>query len=635
MTQSHQLAAIMFTDIVGYSALMSEDESRAFKVLTSNRSIQKPLIKGFNGVFLKEIGDGMLARFSSVSDAVFCAAAIQIACENVPDLQLRIGIHQGEVVFENNDVFGDGVNIASRIEVMAPAGGIYISANVYQNIANRKEIEARFIKEAQLKNISYPVKVYQVDVPDRDYLSSLVKSNSQPVNNKRKWVVALVGFATLVLSVWFTWQKSGSSVDSNAENHKLTSASDHEELALPTGPGIAVLQFDNLSNDPEQDYFVDGLAEDIITELSHRDLFVLASETSFRFDPDSISLSEISKGLNVRYLMTGSVRRQENTIRVTARLVDGTTEGQVWSSTYDRDLTTANIFSLQDDITQRVVSIISDSYGVIARTNMESIERKHPDELNAYECVLRAGKYVHSHTQEDHLIARDCLEKIIEHDSTYVDALAWLAYLYREEYLHDYNQKPHALERAVKLARKAVELDPMNQKAFHALAVASFGLKEVEEFIIAAERAIELNPNNSSTIGSLGAQFALVGQWERGINLLEKAMLLNPYSSMKNWLHFAKASDYCLKERYSEALNEANQLQFSDLLASDIMLIAILVLAGQEEKAQSKLKEVISRNPDFIQNARQELEKYYLVNPELIDLFMSNLNKAVTKDKVN
>lgn len=229
------------------------------------------------------------------------------------------------------------------------------------------------------------------------------------------------------------------------------------------------------------------------------------------------------------------------------------------------------------------------------------------------------------------MIARDCLEKIIEHDSSYVDALAWLAFLYREEYLHDYNQRPNALERALKLARKAVELDQLNQQAYRSLAVAYFGLKNVDKFFIAAERAIELNPNNPGVIGGLGIQIALAGEWERGINLLEKAMLLNPYST-PYWLHFAKASDYCLKERYADALVESNQIQFSDLPASDIMIIAILVLVGQEEKAQSKVKEVLSRNPDFIQNAREELEKYYLVNPELIDLFMSNLNRAVTSE---
>ena len=632
MSQSRQLAAIMFTDIVGYSALMSKDESKAFDVLNSNRSIQKPLIKLFKGEWLKEMGDGVLASFSTITDAVFCAAAIQQACENVPGLQLRIGIHQGEVVFENNDVLGDGVNVASRIEAIAPAGGICISDTIYQNIANRKEVEARFIKEVELKNISYPVKVYQVDVPDRDYLRSLLKSNSHPVNNKRKWVGALVGFVTLVLSGWFAWQKPNTSLDGNAEDHKEASASFNQDLALPKGPGIAVLQFNNLSNVPEQDYFVDGLAEDIITGLSQTDLFVLASETSFRFDPDSISLSEISKGLKVRYLMTGSVRRQENTVRVTVRLVDGTTEGQLWGSTYDRNLTTANIFSMQDDITRRVVGIISDYYGVIARTNMESIERKHPDEFDAYVCVLRARKFVHSHTQEDHLIARDCLEKAIEHDSTYVDALAWLAFLYREEYLHDYNQEPKALERAVRLARKAVELDHLNQQAYRSLAVAYFGLKDVEQFFIAAERAVELNPNNPGVIGGLGIQIALVGEWERGINLLEKANLLNPYSFNNYWLHFAKASDYCLKERYADALIEANQVQFNNIPVLDILVIAILIMEGQEEKAQSNLKEALSRNPDFIQNAREELEKYYLVNPELIDLFMSNLNRAVTSE---
>jgi TolB-like protein len=624
----------MFTDIVGYSALMGTDQHKAFELLKKNRQIQKPIIEKYNGTWLKEIGDGVLASFTTVSDAVFCATAIQNACKNEPVLKLRIGIHQGEVVFENNDVFGDGVNIASRIEPLAPPGAIYVSSAVFHNISNRKEFETSYISEYKLKNIDYPIKVYQVSLQDPKYLSDLViDSGPTAIGKKRQWVkFATIGmvFISLLVAVWLIVNFNNGSSNNLGDNNATTkTAADKELLALPSGPRIAVLQFKNLSDNPEQDYFTDGLTEDIITALSKTDLFVLGSGTSFRFNIDSMGLGAIGKELDVRYLLTGNVRRQENTIRVTARLVDGTTERQLWGSTYDRDLTTVDIFSLQDDITRRVVGIISDYYGVIARTNMESIERKHPDEFDAYECVLRARKYAHSHTQEDHLIARDCLEKTIEQDSTYVDALAWLAFLYREEYFHDYNQKPHALERALKLARKAVDLDQLNQQAYRSLAVAYFGLKNVDEFFIAAERAIELNPNNPGVIGGLGIQFACAGEWERGINLLENANLLNPYS-FQNWrrLHFAKASDYCLKQRYADALVESNQIQFHDLPASDIMIIAILVLVGQEEKAQTKLKEILNQNPDFIQNAREELEKLYLVNQDLIDLFMSNLNRV-------
>ena len=633
MSQSRQLAAIMFTDIVGYSAIMSESESKALILLEKNRAIHKSLIKQYRGEWLKEIGDGVLASFNTISDAVFCAASIQHASENVSHLQLRIGIHQGEVVFDNNDVFGDGVNIASRIEALAPPGGIYTSSSVYRNILNREEIKASFVKEVVLKNISYPVKVYQVDVPDSEYLKNAVLIN-KTVSVKKKWLVAMVAFITVLTSVWIGWQQKEKSALSDTVNTKSTNIeyTKSEVLALPNGPRIAVLQFINLSNDAEQDYFVSGLTEDIITGLSKTDLFVLASGTSFKINADSMSIDEIAKELDIQYLLKGSVRTQDNEIRVTAQLIDIKTNEQLWGSTYDRDLTTLDIFALQDDITIRVVSTIADSDGVISRVSLEMLSRKHPDELGAYECVLRSIRFGQTHTAEDHLIARSCLEQTVALDSNYVDALASLAYLYREEYQHGFNQQPYPLERAARLARKAVELDPLNQLANHALALAHFGLKNVEEFFTAAERAIELNPNNANIIGGLGVHIALAGEWERGISLLEKTMLLNPYSSLKNWLHIARASDLCIKDNFDAALVEINQVQFGELPLLDISIIAILVQLGQHEKAQEKLSEVLLRNPEFIEQARDELERFYLADYDLIDLFMNNLNRAVVNE---
>ncbi len=627
----------MFTDIVGYSAIMSEDESKALEVLNRNRTIQKSLIKKFQGVWLKEIGDGVLVSFTTVSDAVFCAAAIQQACENEPDLKLRIGIHQGEVVFENNDVFGEGVNIASRIEALAPPGAIYVSAAVYHNISNRKEIEAVFIEEASLKNISHPVKLYQVNIQDKQYLSKLldaVKDTSQLQKQWRRPLVAIVGILILVgASIWWILNPGAASSDDSFRNKKSISdpTANKDVLTLPPGPRIAVLPFENLSNNPDQEYFTDGLTEDIITALSGTDLFVLASGTSFRFKTDSMDILDIGEELGVGYILKGSVRRDLNTIRVSAQLLDVTTGGQVWGTSYDRDLTTLDIFALQDDITVRVVGTIADASGIISRVNQEELQRKHPSELNAYECVLRSYQYVESHNQEDHLQARECLENALKMDSTYVDGMAHLAYLYREEYQHGFNQRPNALNRAAELAQKAINLDPMNQNAYYALALAYFGKKEVNDFFIASEHAIALNPNNSQIIGGMGVHVALAGNWQKGISLLEKSMVLNPYSSLKPWLYFARASDDCLKKDFSKALIEINQVQLSDLPLFDIIRLSILMEVDQEEKAQTKLKEVLSRNPDFIQNAREELEKYYLVNPDLIDLFIKNLTKISEK----
>jgi adenylate cyclase len=625
----------MFTDVVGYTALMRQDEEKALELLTRNRSIQRPLIERYKGKWLKEMGDGVLASFNTVSNAVFCAAAIQQTCENEADLKLRIGIHQGEVVFENNDVFGDGVNIASRIESLAPPGSIYVSAAVFHNISNRKEFETKYISKFELKNIDYPIEVYQVNIRNTGYLADLADKTDDTAKiallRKKNWIkLAAIGTAIILLILVFWWVLNLTGPSDKVEAGKPASdiPTDQQLLALPSGPRIAVLQFANLSNNPEQDYFSDGLTEDIITALSQTDLFVLGSSTSFRFNLNSISIGDIGKELEVRYLLKGSVRRQQNTIRVTAQLIDVTTTGQLWGATYDRDLTTSDIFALQDDITRRVVSTIADFDGVISRTNLESSVRKHPSELDAYECVLRRVKFTQTHTPEDHLIARDCLEETLKKDSAYVDGMAALAYLYREEYQHEFNRRPKPLERAVKLARKAIELDPVNQQAYYALALGYFGQRKVDDFFLAADRAIALNPNNSSIIGGMGVHIALAGEWSRGIGLLEKTMLLNPYSSLKNWLHFARASNYCLMADYSNALTEINQVQFSDLPLIHINIIAILAQVGQEDKAKEKLAQVMKDNPEFLENARDELERFYLVDHELVDLFLKNLNET-------
>jgi len=550
--------------------------------------------------------------------------------------QIRIGIHQGEVVFENNDVFGEGVNIASRIEALAPPGAVYVSSAVYHNISNRKEIEAVFVEEASLKNISHPVKLYQVKIQDKQYLSKLVDAaNDISDLPKQRWrrLVAFVGILILAgAGIWWVLNPGAASSDDSFPNEKSISdpTANEDVLTLPPGPRIAVLPFENLSNNPDQEYFTDGLTEDIITALSGTDLFVLASGTSFRFKTDSMDILDIGEELGVGYILKGSVRRDANTIRVSAQLLDVTTGGQLWGTSYDRDLTTSDIFALQDDITIRVVGTIADAGGIISRVNQKELQRKHPSELNAYECVLRSYQYVESHNQEDHLRARECLENALKMDSTYVDGMAHLAYLYREEYQHGFNQRPNALNRAVELAQKAIDLDPMNQNAYYALALAYFGKKEVNDFFIASDHAIALNPNNSQIIGGMGVHIALAGKWKMGIDLLEKTMIINPYSSLKSWLHYIRASDYYYQGAYPQASTEINQVQFRGLPILEISTIAILAQLDQMEKAKAKLEDVLKGNPSFLENARPELEKFYLGDVDLIDMFIEGLNKVVS-----
>ncbi len=342
MPQSRQLAAIMFTDIVGYTALMGDDEDKAFELLNKNRQIQKPLIEQYSGKWIKELGDGVLATFSTVTDAVSCACSIIKGCEGIEGLQLRIGIHQSEVVFENNDVFGDGVNIASRLQALAPIGGICISETVRNNVANRKEIQTRFIKEEMLKHVKDPVRIYEVIV-----------DCAEPIT------------------------------------HYPTKVAHKEPTQILIEKSIAVLPFVNMSNDPDQEYFSDGMSEEILNSLSHlKNLKVAGRTSSFQFKTKNIDMREIGEKLGVKNVLEGSVRRQGNRLRITAQLINVEDGFHLWSEKYDRDMD--DIFAIQDEI---ALSITEQLKITLLDKEKEIIFQTPTENKKAYDLYLKGRFY--------------------------------------------------------------------------------------------------------------------------------------------------------------------------------------------------------------------------------------------------
>src|SRR5688572_4782646 len=341
MSSSRQLAAIMFTDIVGYTALMGRDEKKAFEVLRRNREIQKPFIKHYNGVWIKELGDGVLASFRTVTDAVFCAAAIHEACNKIDGLQLRIGIHLGEVIFENNDVFGDGVNIASRLQAMASPGSTWVSEAVYKNLVNKKEISSEFIKEEHLKNVTEPVKVYEITVKEiPGFLPDNVKAYKEQNRTgsslkKKKLIIPAFILFIVLLAAYFIF-------------FKIPSAPVAADGTTPE-KSIAVLPFVNMSGDKEQEYFSDGITEDIITHVSKiSDLKVIARTAVMQYKATKKTVQQIGEELNVSTILEGSVRREGNQIRVVAQLINSKTNEHLWADTYDEELT--EIFKIQSKV---------------------------------------------------------------------------------------------------------------------------------------------------------------------------------------------------------------------------------------------------------------------------------------------
>lgn len=544
MPSSRQLAAIMFTDIVGYTALMGEDEQKAFEILLKNRELQKPVIEQFHGRFIKELGDGVLATFTTISDAVSAAVKIQQVCKKANNFSLRIGIHQGEVVFDDNDVFGDAVNIASRIQAITEPGSIFISDSIYQNIANKQDWGTKFIKEEKLKNVKEPVRIFEVTALNRN---TSIK-NSPPVLQRAQ----------------------------NAGTEK----------------SIAVLPFVNMSSDPEQEYFSDGISEEILTSLSQlNDLKVAGRSSSFQFKGKNIDLTEVGEKLHVSTVLEGSVRRQNQRLRITAQLINVKDGYHLWSEKYDRDMD--DIFAIQDEIALAITEKLKLTLLNDERNNLTKL----PTTNNAaYDLYLR-GKFFWNKRGEglkkgldfflqainldDHFAlahagiadsyallafyallppneaiprARQAAEKAIANDSNRVEpysVIAFVTFFYDWKWeeakglfnnalqinadyapVHSwYSQYLFWIEKdytsAIAQAQKAIEIEPLLSHSHHLVSFINYSYGYNQEALQASQLAIELDPNSFLAYSSLGMSYFGLQNFDEAIKALEKSVQLS------------------------------------------------------------------------------------------------------------
>lgn len=399
---SRRLACIMFTDIVGYTSLMGEDEQLALKILEKNRKIQKPIIEEFGGTWIKELGDGVLATFQSATDSVLAAASIQVAIKDEAHLKLRIGLHLSEVIFENDDVFGDGVNIASRIQSSAPVGAIIISDAVQKNIANKKGIETRLVGHEKLKNVKEEVRLFEVIITE-DFIGYNI---------------------TKVL----------------------------EEIAEPivSSKSIAVLPFRNLNTDPDQEYFSDGMAEEILITLSNIEgLKVIGRSSSFQFKGSSQSISELGALMGVSTILEGSVRKHDNGLRINAQLINVKDGRQLWAERYDREMT--DVFEIQDDIASKIANKLKVTF-------FGEEKRTLPTNMEAYELVLKGRFYVEKYVEGfDKALA--CFTLAIELDPNYAEAYAELAKLHFLFTMNLFHSPREGFEKAKYYAERALILN--------------------------------------------------------------------------------------------------------------------------------------------------------------------------------
>jgi len=415
-----KLTAILSADVEGYSRLMGEDEDATIRTLTAYRELMSTLIQKHRGRVVDSPGDNFLAEFLSVVDAVRCAVEVQeelrVRNAELPDdrrMEFRIGINLGDVVEEGERIYGDGVNITARVEGLAEGGGICISGTVYDSIKNKLSLGYESMGEHTVKNIKEPVWVYRVQM-EPETVAFAVSREKKPGLKHWRWAVlaAVVVVAAVIVTIWdFYSCPSPTPEDVTSEEAPL--------LELPDKPSIAVLPFANISGDPEQEYFSDGMTEDLITDLSKiSGLFVIARNSVFTYKRKAVKVEDVRRELGVRYVLEGSVRKAGDRVRITAQLVDTKTGGHLWAERYDRDL--RDIFALQDEVTQKIVAALA------VRLTLDEQERlvsKHTDDLAAYGYTLRGLEYLFRFTEEANAQARQMFEKSIGLDPEYALAI--------------------------------------------------------------------------------------------------------------------------------------------------------------------------------------------------------------------
>lgn len=556
MSQSRQLAAIMFTDIVGYTALMGKDEQRAFELLNKNRQIQKPIIDECNGIWIKELGDGVMASFKTVSDAVIAAIKIQQACNAANEFQLRIGIHQGEVIIEENDLFGDAVNIASRIQSVASPGSIFVSEVVHHNVFNKNDIHTEFVKTENLKNVKEPVKIYRVRF---DGSAPLTHQSFRSIK-KKNYAFILLGLIIIVSVAYFIFK---SSKKTNIESTSLDTIES----------SIAVLPFENRSNDKDQEYFSDGLSEELLNMLAKiPELKVIGRTSSFAFKGKNEDLRIIGQKLNVAHLLEGSVQKNGNTIRVTAALVRASDGKSIWNDRYDGDL--KNIFELQDTIAQTVVQQLKVKLLQVPSANVSGAGN-----VDAYNLVLQGNYFYDKLDKENVAKAVDFYRQALKLDST--DARIWarLAGAVSRQAWQNYVDRRAGRDEAKKAALKAIALDKNSADGYTELADGlvydQFDWTEAEENY---KKALAIEPKNPGALYGLGGGlYFATGRWDEAIKYMKVCIELEP-----------------LKPLYH--LNLGN----------------ILSHAGRIEEAKLYLDKALEINPQF-QRAHLYLGRNYLL----------------------
>ena len=556
---THKLAAILAADMVGYSRMMSEDERGTLARLKTHRiELIDPTIEKNSGRIIKTTGDGMLVEFATVVDAVQAAVEIQrrMAKRNsdVPAngrIEFRIGINLGDIIFDDGDIFGDGVNIAARLETQSDAGGICISRSVHDQLSNKLDVDFEDMGALDLKNIGRPIQAFKV----------LINSSKTS--------------ATTIVP------------DQEAEK-----------------PVIVVLPLLNMSGDPEQEFFTDGLTEDILTELSRfRDLIVISRTSSFAYKGKKVSVQTVAQELGARYALEGSVRKAGNRVRITVQLIDAVADKHIWAEKYDRDY--EDIFAIQDEVTSAIVATLPSR---MEAASQERAQRKRPENLAAYECLLTGKRLHHRSSRESNEEALAMLERAITLDPNYAHAHAWRACVLGQGWAQGWYEDGDATIEEIKAELdRARALDDDDSDVHRVSAAANLIQNEFDKAVYHQNRAVSLNPNDDLIVVQMGEILSWTGQPDEGVKWIKKAMRLNPYFPQRFWNHLGRAQ--FIGHHYEESLNSFRQLSEPDFTHHAFMAANYAYL-GDKVAAKGYADEVLRLNPEFTISSYMETQHY-------------------------
>jgi len=622
-----KLAAILSADVEGYSRLMDDDEEATVRTLTSYRSAITDLVQQYRGRVVDSPGDNILADFTSVVDAVNCAVEIQrdLAERNaeLPDnrkMQFRIGVNLGDVIDEDGRIYGDGVNIAARVESLAEAGGICISGRAHDQVENKLGLEYEDLGKHQVKNISRPIQVYRVLSYPGAAAHRVVQAKETLARKWRKisFSAAVIVVVVAALGIW-QFYFSRSSIEP-ATVEKMA-------YPLPDKPSLAVLPFDNLSGDKDQDYLADGLTENIIDALSKiAEMFVAARHSTLTYKGKQVKISQIAEDLGVQYVLEGSIQKSGERLRVTAQLIDALKGHHVWSQKYDRKL--EELFALQDDITLNIAIAME-----LKLTEGEQARmRQSTDNLEAWSLASKGKGLFENIRLDDNLRAREFFEKAVELDPNYVYAwvyLAWTHFIDGYFFPSRYDQR-ESFKHATEIAQKALKIDDNLSDAYALLSFAYLTQRKFDEALVAGKKAIALGPNDSENHAIIAIVMQYLGDGEAVINLIKKAMRLDPY--FPGWYWFRLAMGNRLLGRYEEAVAilekrvEVTEKAGKPYFMLYIELAPTYVMMGRMEDARACVTKLLKINPEISIEAWRKSQLYK--DPEYTERILEALRKA-------